>query len=244
MNLLNQFVRRLALAVLPTWAVNRIRMIKNAKKPVRRLEIGPGQSPAPGYETLDLVPAPWVDYVLDAAGPLPFPDGLFQEVYASHILEHIPWYLVERVLREWVRILAPGGWLKIIVPDGLKLCHAVVQYELHGEDCSPLDGWYLFNPDRDPIVWAASRIFTFGDGTGNPNHPNWHRALFTPGYLRRLMEKIGLVNIQPMNPAEIHGFDHGWISLALKGQKPPCSESANGSLPPLSWPSRGQPGQR
>lgn len=220
MQFLKRLFRQTALAVLPSRLVNRIRMRRNARRQVRRLEIGPGQTPQPGYETLDVAPAPWVDYVLDATKPLPFPDGTFQEVYASHILEHVPWYQVETVLREWVRILAPGGWLKLIVPDGLKICHTLVQYELHGEDASPLDGWYLFNPEKDPCVWAASRIFTFGDGTGKADHPNWHRALFTPRYLRRLMEKMGLIHIRPLNPAEVVGFDHGWISLALKGQKP------------------------
>ncbi|MDW8036745.1 MAG: methyltransferase domain-containing protein, partial [Thermoguttaceae bacterium] len=140
MGFVKNWMRRLALAVLPTRIVNRIRMRRNARRPVRRLEIGPGETPLPGYETLDIIPAPWVDYVLDATKPLPFPDASFQEVYASHILEHVPWYQVEGVLREWVRILSPGGWLKLIVPDGLKICYTLVQYELHAEDPSCLDG--------------------------------------------------------------------------------------------------------
>ncbi len=220
MKLLRSLARRVLLAVLPTRLVNTIRMRKNAKKSNRRLEIGPDQWPMPGYETLDVVPAPWVDYVLDASKPLPFADGTFQEIYASHVLEHLPWYRTETILREWVRILAPGAWLKIMVPDGLKICNALVQYELHDEDISLLDGSYPFNPERNPYVWAAYRIYTYGDWTGDPASPNWHRALFTPRYLRHLLEKMGLVNIRPVNPAEIHGFDHGWINLAMKGQKP------------------------
>lgn len=220
MNLVKSLVRHVALALLPTRLVNALRMYKNARKPHRRLEIGPGSYPLLGYETLDTTAAPWVDYVLDATKPLPFADHTFVEIYASHVLEHLPWYQTEGILREWVRILAPGGWLKIMVPDGLKICHALVQYELHEEDCSFLDGHYPRNPEKDPWLWANFRIFTYGDWTGDPGHPNWHRALFTRRSLRRLLEKVGLVNVRDMNPAEIQGFDHGWINLAMKGQKP------------------------
>lgn len=41
-------------------------------------------------------------------------------LYASHVLEHIPWYKTEEVLREWVRVLKPGGVLEVWVPDRLK----------------------------------------------------------------------------------------------------------------------------
>ena len=63
-----------------------------------------------------------MDYVYDAGKPLPFEDNTFDLVYASHVLEHIPWYKVEEVVKEWVRILKPGGVLEVWVPDGLKIC--------------------------------------------------------------------------------------------------------------------------
>lgn len=51
------------------------------------------------------------------AYPLDYPDDSIEEVRASHILEHFPRGQVERVIREWVRVLKPGGCLKIAVPD-------------------------------------------------------------------------------------------------------------------------------
>lgn len=42
------------------------------------------------------------------------PDGLFQTVYASHILEHLenPW----TALQNWWRLVRPGGHLIVVVP--------------------------------------------------------------------------------------------------------------------------------
>lgn len=48
---------------------------------------------------------------------LPFAQGSFDEVHSSHSLEHIRYFLVEEVLREWARVLKPGGLLIVTVPD-------------------------------------------------------------------------------------------------------------------------------
>jgi len=192
---------------------------KNRNKSQRYLDIGSGKR-IPGFETLNIVGGLDVDYVLDAAKPLPFPDNTFDLIYASHILEHIPWYKTEEVLKEWCRILKPGGQLEIWVPDGLKICETLLKAELEGVNITEKDGWYKFNPRKDPCVWAAGRIFTYGDGTGNPTHPNWHRAIFTPRYLKELFELAGLFNVREMDRSEVRGYDHGWINLGVMGTKP------------------------
>ena len=199
---------------------NQINLRRNAKKSHRYLEIGCGGSRLPEFETLDIVGGPNVDYVYDAAKPLPFKDNTFDLIYASHVLEHIPWYKTEEVLREWVRILKAGGQLEVWVPDGLKICQTLLKAELEGINEIEKDGWYKFNPRKDPCVWTSSRIFTYGDGTGNPNHPNWHRAMFTPRYLKELFERVGLKDIREMDRSEVRGYDHGWINLGVKGTKP------------------------
>jgi SAM-dependent methyltransferase len=193
---------------------------RNAGRPRRRLEIGPGGSRLEGFETLDVLPGRHVDYPVDGAGRLPFEDHTFVLVYASHVLEHIPWYQTVEVLREWARILAPGGALEVWVPDGLKICRTLVGYEDGKGDETARDGWYRFNPDRDPCRWAAGRIFTYGDGTGRTDHPNWHRALFTPRYLERCFREAGLDQVRPLDRSEVRGYDHGWINLGMAGRKP------------------------
>ena len=199
---------------------NQINLRRNAKKSHRRLEIGCGNSRLRGFETLDIVGGLNVDYVYDAAKPLPFKDNTFDVIYASHVLEHIPWYKTEEVLTEWIRILKPGGQLEVWVPDGLKICQTLLKAELEGINEIEKDGWYKFNPCKDSCVWAAGRIFTYGDGTGNPNHPNWHRAIFTPRYLKELFGRVGLKNVKIMDSSEVRGYNHGWINLGVKGVKP------------------------
>jgi hypothetical protein len=82
-----------------------------------------------------------------------------------------------------------------------------------------LDGWYRYNAERDPCKWASGRIFTYGDGSGSPRSANWHRALFTPRYLRSLFERAGLSDVREMDSSEVRGEDHGWISLGVRGVK-------------------------
>jgi len=195
---------------------NRINLWKNARKHRRYLEIGSGNTRLPGFETLDIIGRRNVDYVYDAAKPLPFKDNTFDLIYASHVLEHIPWYKVKEVLKEWVRILKPGGVLEVWVPDGLKICKALVQAELEETKVADIDNWCKFNPHKDPCVWAAGRIF-WG---ANPEYPSWHKALFTPRYLKELFERAGLVDIRELDPSEVRGYDHGWINLGMRGRKP------------------------
>jgi len=110
--------------------------------------------------------------------------------------------------------------LEIWVPDAVKICKAFVDDEVEGNSYIDLDGWYKFNPEKDPCVWASGRIFTYGDGTGDPKSPNWHKSLFSPRYLSLLMSKVGLTGIKRLGPKDLRADDHGWISLGIKGTKP------------------------
>ena len=159
--------------------LTRVKLLKNRNKMKRFLEIGPGNNRIAGFETVVIAPKKNVDYVRDCAKRLPFDNCTFDIVYSSHVLEHIPWYQVEEVLREWVRILKPGGYMELWVPDAVKICKAFVDAEIWGNSYIDLDGWYKFNPEKDPCVWASGRIYTYGDGDGDPNSPNWHKALFS-----------------------------------------------------------------
>lgn len=48
---------------------------------------------------------------------LPYPGSAVQNIYCSHVLEHVEEQHVERFLREASRVLKPGGTLRIAVPD-------------------------------------------------------------------------------------------------------------------------------
>lgn len=196
----------------------RVNLVKNNRKKIRKLEIGPGTSRINGFETLNIINSNSTDYILDASMKLPFTSNTFEIVYASHILEHIPWYKTRDVLVEWKRIIKPEGWIEIWVPDGLKIAKAFVEAE-KGNDYLHEDGWFKFNNSHDPCLWASGRIFTYGDGLGETNHPNWHRAIFSERYLIDVLAEIGFNNVTVMTGNEVRGYDHKWINLGVKGQK-------------------------
>jgi len=54
------------------------------------------------------------DFVEHDGATLPWPDGHFDRVVATHVLEHIPH--PHLVLREWCRVLRDGGLLTILIP--------------------------------------------------------------------------------------------------------------------------------
>jgi predicted SAM-dependent methyltransferase len=88
----------------------------------RKLHIG-GREPRAGWEILNVLPGPAVDHQGDAIDLSRFADGTFAEVYASHVLEHFDYNgKLIKALREWHRVLAPGGLLRLSVPDLDVLC--------------------------------------------------------------------------------------------------------------------------
>jgi SAM-dependent methyltransferase len=199
-------------------SLNRINLLKNKNKKLRKLEIGPGFKRISGFETLNIFGGLNVDYVYDASRKLPFRSNTFEVIYASHILEHIPWYKTKKVIKEWVRTLKPGGSLEIWVPDGLKICKAFIDYELNQKNIKT-DNWYKFNSNRNPCIWANSRIFSYGDGSNNRGHPNWHKSLLSYRYICDVFYECGLEKISKMSKSEIRGYDHGWINLGVRGIK-------------------------
>ena len=84
---------------------------------MRRLHIG-GSESRQDWEVLDVMPGAHVDHVGDAADLSRFTDSTFEAVYASHVAEHFGYRQdLLAALREWWRVLQPGGQLYVSVPD-------------------------------------------------------------------------------------------------------------------------------
>jgi len=75
-----------------------------------KLNIGAGSTKIEGYTPLDLKYG-------NSAAKLEYDDNSVEEIRASHVLEHMSFGDAKNALREWHRVLKPGGKAKIAVPD-------------------------------------------------------------------------------------------------------------------------------
>jgi len=115
---------------------------------------------------LDIDPAVEPDIVGDVQW-VPLADGSVDVAFASHVLEHIAWPRAVTVLKEWVRVLVPGGQLHIVVPDMEWAAERII-------------GW-----DRSMLLQSIM----FGS---QGNEFQVHKTGYTLGLLQDLMGQAGL----------------------------------------------------
>jgi hypothetical protein len=182
-----------------------------------RLNLGSGANPLDGYENLDLKGG--VD-----CRSLPYADGTVDEVRASHLLEHFGYADTARVVEEWVRVLRPGGVLKVSVPDFSLLARTFLAIEdgVHDED--------------------AGRVLRMMMG-GQTDADDYHKTQFNAGGLAFTLRRAGLIGIKPWK-GDAGDTSSNPVSINLMGHKPSdgWKESAKAgrvqmimSLPRLSW---------
>jgi predicted SAM-dependent methyltransferase len=91
------------------------RLLASHTEPLR-LHLG-GKEAKPGWKIVNIQPGPGVDLLGDVRDMSHFSDQSVDEIYASHVLEHIGQQAMLPTLQGLHRILKPGGELRISVPD-------------------------------------------------------------------------------------------------------------------------------
>lgn len=81
------------------------------------LNLGSRNRSIPGFLNMDIDQHDGVDIVGDISDLSRFEDKSVPAIYASHVLEHFPHVKTLSVLKEWSRVLRPGGILYVAVPD-------------------------------------------------------------------------------------------------------------------------------
>src|SRR5262245_21863639 len=84
---------------------------------MRRLHWGCGPITPYGWVNSDIQTGPGVEVVADSLHGLPLPDNAFDYIVSIHTLPEIPFAELDRALTELKRVLAPGGVLRLALPD-------------------------------------------------------------------------------------------------------------------------------
>lgn len=91
------------------------RLLQEVLENSRVLDVSCGKRRLAEHVTnLDIIGRPGVDVIADACRALPFPDGAFDLVICTSVLEHVPF--PEAAVEEFWRVIRPGGKLGLEVP--------------------------------------------------------------------------------------------------------------------------------
>lgn len=180
-----------------------------------RLHLGCGRLDVPGFVNVDARPYPHVHH-LGSVETLPFiKDGTADLVYVSHCLEHIPYRRVPQVLKEWHRVLRPGGRLRLAVPDFEVLWRA---YDLSGRELITIQPFLL----------------------GGQDYPqNFHFSVFDERLLGKLLREAGFEKARRWDPSvrEFGEFtDCSTATVKVGEQEMPVSLNLEARRPDVGAP--------
>lgn len=169
---------------------------------------------------LDIDPAAEPDIVASMTDMPAVPDGSVDAVWSSHNLEHLDAHEVPRALREFLRVLRPGGHLLLIVPD-LQAVATLVAADRVDE---PL---YQSGVGQ---VYPLDVLYGFGPALATGNRFMAHRTGFTPRMLGALLQGVGFEPAAIWRRAEAY-------ELQVRAYRPPAPPDAlDGIARPLHRP--------
>jgi glycosyltransferase involved in cell wall biosynthesis len=121
---------------------------------------------------------------------LPYPDNSVDEIKAFHIIEHFHFFEIKEVLKEWYRVLKPGGRLYLETPDFLETCRSFVE----GSSVMGIEDW---------------RVLLYGHFFAHPWVPGQtHKFLFTENQLRTNLSWAGFKQVNRLPPASGYVMPH------------------------------------
>jgi predicted SAM-dependent methyltransferase len=136
-----------------------------------KLHLGCGTKHIDGYVNIDIRYLPKVDEVNNIKFLRNYKENTADIIYACHVLEHFSRWDYENVLRRWYEILAPGGVLRIAVPNFTSVC----DYYNQTKDLTKVMG----------ILYG-----------GQDYHENYHYVTFDFNTLSNSLQKIGFTDIK------------------------------------------------
>jgi predicted SAM-dependent methyltransferase len=146
---------------------------------MRRLNWGCGEHVAPGWINSDLKPGGHVDLVADIREGLPLETGSIDYAVSIHALPECPYPELVPVLEELRRVLAPGGTLRLALPD---LDRGIEAYRAGDES------YFKIAPEEVRSLGGRFAVQMLWYG--------WSRSLFTADFGLELLEKAGFTDVR------------------------------------------------
>ena len=152
----------------------------------------------------------------DATRGLRLESGSVDVLYSSHMMEHLDKTEASDFLREAMRVLQPGGIIRIAVPD---LARQARQYSESGDAEAFLAGTILSVPRPRTLL---ERLHVFLVGT---RHHQW---MYDGLSLSRLLQEQGFVNAEVLpagrtkiqDPAPLDLHERSSESVYVEAEKP------------------------
>jgi SAM-dependent methyltransferase len=164
---------------------------------------------------LDVDPTAKPDIVASMIQMRPVESSSFDAVYSRHNLEHLEHHEVPMALREFRRVLKPGGFALIIVPDLEVVAALIVDGKLEetigtsdAGPIAPIDMLYGYRPAlRDGFYFMAHRTgFTQKTLTAHIGNAGFFAGVVRSRSSRELWAEARTVEGQPNHLARI--FPH------------------------------------
>jgi SAM-dependent methyltransferase len=149
------------------------------------LHLGCGYERKDGWINVDLVPGN-VDLFWDLRNGIPFPESSVDAVFHEHLLEHLHKLDGLRFSAECLRVLKPGGVLRVVVPDAGSAIRGYVE-----------DGDRYVGPFPTGLM-AIESLF-YNDG---------HISMFDSDTLVLLLRAAGFTEVQQQQ------YGESWLTVA------------------------------
>jgi SAM-dependent methyltransferase len=143
----------------------------------------------------------------DAAKGLPLKPGSAGVIYSSHMLEHLDRDRAAKFIAEAFRLLRPGGFIRIAVPDLRKL---VMEYVESGDANGFLEATLLCCPDPRTL-WQRIRLLLTG--------PRNHRWMYDGESLVHLLRMHGFVSPEVLQPGCTRIPEPGALDLRERAEQ-------------------------
>ena len=90
-----------------------------------RINVGCGDKRIPGYIGIDVVDRG--QEIVSDIRHIPLPDNYADEILSVHVVEHFFSWEAKDLLKEWLRILKPGGLMVVECPNLLRVLRIVFE---------------------------------------------------------------------------------------------------------------------